>query len=239
MSRPVTANRFLNALPRDIQTEWLQHGQVVSVQSGDVVGSTAIGTPSAFFPISAVLAWVSWLSDGACSTIALIGREGMVSLKDLQGQGHQLVVLHAGEVLELPASLVEKSERMDPAVQMLSTDNLHALMAQASQTAVCNQHHSLPQRLMRLLQCVFERIETDTLRITQGQLAELLGTRRERVSHAASALEKLGLIQCARGQIRILDRSSLHKGQCECCLSMRLPRGYFTPEPSDCGSRSA
>jgi DNA-binding MarR family transcriptional regulator len=90
-------------------------------------------------------------------------------------------------------------------VRKLRTDNLQALISQASQTALCNQHHSLQQRLMRLLECIFERMGNESLRITQSQLANLLGTRRERVSHAAAALEDMGLIQRTRGQIRITD----------------------------------
>lgn len=234
-----TANRFLKALPQDIRQQWLEQGRVLTLQRGDIVSATSSDASFVFCPLNAVLAWVSWLRDGASGAIALIGREGMVCLKDLQGQGHQLVVLHAGQVLKLPASLVESSERLSPVVRKLRTDNLQALISQASQTALCNQHHSLQQRLMRLLECIFERMGSESLRITQSQLADLLGTRRERVSHAAAALEDMGLIQRTRGQIRITDLCRLHPGQCDCCVSMRLPRGYFTPEPSDCGSRSA
>lgn len=234
-----TANRLLKALPQDIRQQWLAQGRLLTLQRGDIVGATSSEAAWVYCPIHAVLAWVSWLRDGASSAIALIGREGMVSLKDLHGQGHQLVVLHPGQVLQVPASLVERSERLCPEVQKLSTENLQALMSQASQTALCNQHHNLQQRLMRLLECMFERIGRESLRITQSQLAELLGTRRERVSHAAAALQEMGLILCTRGQIRIMDRPGLQAGLCGCCTDMRTPLRGFKPEPSDCGSRSA
>lgn len=220
-----TANRFLNALPQELLAQWLGQGQILTLKSGDIVDTASRAGTSVFFPLNAVLAWVSWLSDGASSAIALIGSEGMVSLKDFQGEGHQLVVVHKGTVLRLPASLVESSERIRPAVLKLRTDNLHALMTQASQTAVCNQHHTLQQRLMRLLQCIFDRTEGHTLHITQSQLAELLGTRREGVSHAASMLQQMGWIRYSRGQIHLMDRTRAQSGLYAPCGCMHLPAG--------------
>ena len=52
--------------------------------------------------------------------------------------------------------------------------------------------------------------------MTQELIANMLGVRREGVTDAAGKLQKLGVIQYARGQITVLDRAKLEKLSCEC-----------------------
>ena len=66
-----------------------------------------------------------------------------------------------------------------------------ALMTQMSQTAVCN------------------RLHTVELVMTQELIANMLGVRREGVTHAAGRLQESGLISYVRGRITILDRRGL------------------------------
>jgi Mn-dependent DtxR family transcriptional regulator len=54
------------------------------------------------------------------------------------------------------------------------------------------------------------------LRLTQEFIAQMLGTRRSRVSEAAHMLQKSGLIRYSRGRITILDREGLEDFVCEC-----------------------
>lgn len=68
-----TANRFLKALPQDIRQQWLEQGRVLTLQRGDIVSATSSDASFVFCPLNAVLAWVSWLRDGASGAIALIG----------------------------------------------------------------------------------------------------------------------------------------------------------------------
>jgi hypothetical protein len=44
----------------------------------------------------------------------------------------------------------------------------------------------------------------------------MLGVRRTSVSLCAHALQKAGLIQYARGRIKILDRAGLKESACDC-----------------------
>jgi Mn-dependent DtxR family transcriptional regulator len=52
--------------------------------------------------------------------------------------------------------------------------------------------------------------------MTQELIANMLGVRREGVTEAALKLQKVGLIQYARGRITILDRKGLESRTCEC-----------------------
>jgi len=93
---------------------------------------------------------------------------------------------------------------------------MQALMTQATQTAVCNRHHSLDQQLCRWLLLSMDRLPTNQLIMTQELIANMLGVRREGVTEAAGKLQKDGLISYARGKIEILDRIGIEKRTCEC-----------------------
>jgi Mn-dependent DtxR family transcriptional regulator len=86
-----------------------------------------------------------------------------------------------------------------------------------AQTAVCNRHHSLDQQLCRWLLLSLDRLQgSEELVMTQELIANMLGVRREGVTEAALRLQKLGLIDYARGHITVTDRVGLEKRSCEC-----------------------
>lgn len=91
-----------------------------------------------------------------------------------------------------------------------------ALIAQTSQTAVCNQHHSLDQKMCRWLLMSVDRSFDNELLITQEAIGDLLGVRRESVTQIVGQFQKDGLIESSRGRIKLLDRSKLEKRVCEC-----------------------
>jgi CRP-like cAMP-binding protein len=91
-----------------------------------------------------------------------------------------------------------------------------ALMTQMSQTAVCNRLHTVEQQLCRWLLLSRDRLNTNELVMTQELIANMLGVRREGVTHAAQRLQENGLISYVRGRITILDRRGLQATVCEC-----------------------
>jgi len=91
-----------------------------------------------------------------------------------------------------------------------------ALITQMAQTAVCNRHHSLDQQLCRWLLLSMDRLSGNELVMTQELIANMLGVRREGVTHAALRLQEAGLIRYARGHITVLDRLGIEKRTCEC-----------------------
>ena len=91
-----------------------------------------------------------------------------------------------------------------------------ALITQITQTAACNLHHSIDQRLCRSLLLRLDLLPSDKVAITQEVLAFVLGVRREGVTEAAGKLLRLGVIEYVRGQITVLDRPQLEKLSCEC-----------------------
>ena len=121
-------------------------------------------------------------------------------------------------------------------LQHLALLYTQALIVQTSQMAVCNQHHSVEQRLCRWILMSMDRLQGDKMNVTQEQIALLLGVRRESVTVTAGALQKDGLISCARGSITIVDRPGLEERVCECyaavteeCERLLPPRHAHKP----------
>jgi CRP-like cAMP-binding protein len=98
---------------------------------------------------------------------------------------------------------------------------LQAELVQTCQSAGCNAHHEIPQRLSRWLLLCADRSESPTLHLTQEYLADMLGTVRTSVSLAAEGLQREGLIQYNRGKILISNRPGLEKRACECYRVVR------------------
>jgi Crp-like helix-turn-helix domain len=68
--------------------------------------------------------------------------------------------------------------------------------------------------------------------MTQDLIAHNLGVRREGVTEAALTLQRLGLIRCWRGHIRVLDRRGLERRACECDAAVRTEYDRLSPEPA-------
>ena len=55
------------------------------------------------------------------------------------------------------------------------------------------------------------RLGTDTLRVTQEQLAQAIGSAREAVTRTLKKLSQAGLVELFRGGVRLLDREGLEQ----------------------------
>ena len=85
-----------------------------------------------------------------------------------------------------------------------------------SQLAACNKLHEAEQRLARWLLMVRDRVQEDTLHLTQEFLAQMLGTQRTTVVMAAGALQRSGIITYTRGKITIQSVELLEDVACDC-----------------------
>ncbi|RYE60986.1 MAG: Crp/Fnr family transcriptional regulator, partial [Oxalobacteraceae bacterium] len=154
------------------------------------------------------------LENGASAEIAVVGNEGIVGISLFMGGGsspNRAVIQSEGQGFRLNAqALREEFQRAGP-VQHLLLRYTQALIAQMSQTAVCNRHHSLDQQLCRWLLLSLDRLSGDELVMTQQLISNMLGVRREGVTEAAMRLQAAGMIRYARGRITVLDRSALEK----------------------------
>ena len=74
----------------------------------------------------------------------------------------------------------------------------------------------MEQRLARWLLMCQDSVSSEMLPLTHEFIAQMLGSGRPTVTIAAGVLERAGLIQNARGSVRIVNRKRLEDAACEC-----------------------
>jgi CRP-like cAMP-binding protein len=204
------------------------------MELGKIVHQQHVPFDDVFFPTTSAVSLVSLLKDGSSAEIGLIGNEGMVGTSLLMGGGDaacQAVVQSAGEAYRLNVDFLKSEFERTPEVLHLLLRYVQSLMIQTAQTAICNRHHSVDQQLCRWLLLTLDRVSTNTVSMTQGLIAQMLGVRREGVALAAGKLQEAGLIQYGRGVITVLDRPGIEARSCECYATVRDETDRLVPMP--------
>ena len=223
-SAPARQNKLLAALP-DFELVRLQAKlEGVELQQGQALYESGSTISYVYFPTTALVSMVYEFEDGASAETAIVGDEGLVGIAVFMGGDSRLgraVVLRAGHAFRIPAHALKEEFQRAGALMHLLLRYTQALITQIAQTAACNRHHSLDQRLCRWLLLSLDRMEGNDVGMTQELIASMLCVRREGVTAAAQHLQKLGLVRCTRGHIAVLDRRGLEQRVCECYAVVR------------------
>jgi CRP-like cAMP-binding protein len=172
-----------------------------------------------YFPTTMIVSLLYVTENGASTELAITGYEGAVGIALFMGglsTNSRAVVQSEGHAYRLPAALLDQEFKRGGNMQWLLLRYTQALIAQMTQTAVCNRHHSLDQQLCRWLLISVDRLHSNTLKMTQQLIANMLGVRREGVTEAAGKLQADGAIRYSRGEITVTDRTTLEARVCEC-----------------------
>lgn len=155
--------------------------------------------------------------------IGLVGAEGVVGVSAMLGATesyNETMCQTGGKAHRLPVAAFKRVVEDAPRLRKLLLRYVHAFHVQVAQTAACNAHHALNQRLARWLLAAHDRSGTPELSLTQDLIAVMLGVRRATVSIAAGQLQMAGIIRYQHGRITILDRMGLENAACECYQSV-------------------
>ncbi|MET0210522.1 MAG: Crp/Fnr family transcriptional regulator [Burkholderiaceae bacterium] len=214
-----TANLLLGALTPEARDRWAPDLVHVELPLGLVLAEPNERIQFVYFPTTAIVSLLYVMNTGASAEVAVVGREGIVGISlFMSGSAttNQIVVQSAGQGFRLPAAALRREFERGGGTMRLLLHYTQALMAQMSQTAVCNRHHSLDEQLCRWLLLSLDRLPGDQLVMTQELIGNMLGVRREGVTEAANKLKSAGVIRYSRGRITVLDRIALEARTCEC-----------------------
>lgn len=212
-------NQLLASLPSAEFDLLAQHLEPVALALGDMLYEPHQQMHHAIFPTSAVVSLHYVTVDGATAEIAGVGHEGVVGIALFMGGDttpSSAVVQTAGLAYRLDRHLFEAAFERPGVMQGLLLRYAQALIAQVSQTAACNRHHSVDQQLCRWLLLALDRAPGRDLVMTQELVANMLGVRRESVTEAAGKLQQSGFIRYRRGHLTVVDRQGLESRACEC-----------------------
>ena len=221
----VSRNRLLALLPPE-SFAWLQpQMKAVELEQRQVLMSQDEPIPAVYFPESGWTSMIALLADGRSAEVGLVGSEDMVGLPLLLGgdsSAVEVMVQAPGTALRLNADAFHLALQQIPALQPLLLRYALAFQHQITQTAACNGHHALDQRLARWLLMAHDRAEGDEFPMTQEFLALMLCVHRPGVTVAARLFQQAGLVRYGRGQMVVTDREGLEATACECYGAVRM-----------------
>lgn len=176
------------------------------------------------FPQEGVYSVILRMKDGHQVEAVSIGSEGMLgSSAFLLGtrSPFDTIAQIAGSTLTLPAKALIAAARDHAEIDELLRKYTVFEQRHAHQSAACNALHHVEQRLARWLLVSHDRVEGDSLSLTQEYIAAMLGIRRQSVSLVAHELQRKGLIRYSRGTVVVGDRPGLEHQSCECYAVVR------------------
>jgi CRP-like cAMP-binding protein len=212
-------NHLLAALPAREFDALKVHLELVPMPLGQLLYEPGGQLRYAYFPTTSIVSLHYVTESGASAETAGVGNEGVVGVALFMGgdtTSSSAVVQTAGQAYRLEGQMLKQEFNRGGFLQRLLLRYTQALMTHMGQSAACNRHHSLEQRLCRWLLLTLDRSVSDELVMTQELVATMLGVRREGITEATGNLQRAGFISNRRGLIAIVDRAGLEAAACEC-----------------------
>jgi CRP-like cAMP-binding protein len=212
-------NLILGAL-RDKEYEHLYPNlEPIALAQGKTLYGAGDTVLHAYFLLSGMISLVSITEDGKAIEVGMVGNEGMVGLPIVLGFNIMPYLV----VTQLPATALRiRTDRLKAEFNLggqfhdLLLRYTYTLIRQLSQSASCNMFHTVKERFCRWLLIARDRVQSDTLYLTQEFLSQMIGAPRTSVTTIAGSLQSEGLVNYRRGKIVILDAAGLESASCEC-----------------------
>ncbi len=218
------ANHFLTALPQKDLRLLQPDLRLVEYPRGMALNEPGQQLEDVLFIESGMVSLLTTMSDGAAIENATLGRESIVGVLGALGSHRsnmRAIVQIAATAWRIRASEFRDATDKSRPLRQLVLRSSELLLAQVQQTAACNALHSAERRLCRWILQVRDRVDSDTIELTQDFLAQMLAVRRPTVTLIAQGLQSAGMISYRRGRIEILDREALERQACECLNAIR------------------
>lgn len=212
-------NKLLTSLAGPDFATLLPHLEPVALNVGDELYSFGRDIEVVYFPETAVLSQVSYLSDGSATEVAVVGNEGVVGLSALfesQPSLYWTKVTIGGTALRASVHSLRDEFKRGKSFQERVLEYASSYLNQVSQRVVCNSRHRLEERLCTWLLLLHDRAQGAPLTLTHEQIAERLGARRAGITSFCNLLREKQAIAYQRGVISKVNRDLLEEWACEC-----------------------
>lgn len=229
-------NLWLSALPAADRKRIEPHLNERPFTQGQMLYDAGEALDEVWFPLNGVVSLMTVLSEDHMVETAAIGREGLVGVTcgPLNARASSRAIAQLdGSAACCPADVFSDALSRSEAMRQALSRFTESLFAQVQQTAACNAQHRLDERMARWLLTLHDRADGDRVRLTQSDIAGMLGVRRATVSEVGSEIEDKGLIRRGRGWIEVLDRPGLEKASCGCyALISSVMKDLGVPRPN-------
>jgi CRP-like cAMP-binding protein len=176
-------------------------------------------TPFVYFPDDGVVSLLTVLENGMAVELGHVGREGMVDISvflGLEASESRIIIQVPGSAQRMDSKRFRKHVDALPGLRRIMGAYVLEFFTMVAQTTACNRQHTIQQRFARWVLMTQDRTARDEFPITQEFLAEMLGVTRSKVTSAAGAMRRRGLIDYRRGLMTVENRARLETAACEC-----------------------
>jgi CRP-like cAMP-binding protein len=212
-------NHLIERLPRQARSRLIAVCERIPLILGEVLCEPGKATRHLYFPVEGFISLVAPLDGKPVLEVGMVGREGMLGAQLALGVATvplHAVVQGAGSAWRVGTAAFRVELARSPALQRTLNRYLYVLMAQLAGSAACLRFHQIGPRLARWLLMSQDRAHADQFHVTHEFLAYMLGVRRVGITAAAGVLQRSGLIEYHRGEMKVLSRGGLEAAACGC-----------------------
>jgi CRP-like cAMP-binding protein len=218
-ARQSFANGILAELPKALLDKISPHLRLVDLRRDEYLYQPEDRIDYIYFPETAVFSEYQMLDDGRTIEIAMMGKESVIGVASMFGPCTAVnwaQVCAAGTAMKIESELFRRVAGTESAVKAMLNDQINSYIRSISHKVICNTHHSVEERLCSWLLMFSDRCVAGPLKLTQEQIARVLGVYRPSITCIAGDLKHRGLIDYVRGKINIRDRDGLIRSACAC-----------------------
>lgn len=215
-----THNRLLQALPVGDLQALRPYLVMVELKAKQTLHHSGTPMEYIYFIESGLVSVSAKASPSKWVEVWLIGSEGMTGVPALLGDADdppfRRVVQVGGSAYRISRSDLQEAVESSHLLHAILLKYTQFVLLQTSQSAVCEAHHSLQQRLCRWLLLARDGLEREDIPLTHQMLARLLGVRRASITECLQVLEAEAALENTRARIRVEDPEKLESLACSC-----------------------
>ena len=219
----LTSNKVLSSLPSAERQRLASNLEVIDLTGGQVLCKRGEELRYVYFPVSALVTFLSAVGEYAEFAVGMTGREGICNVTCALGSylsPFKTLVQCPGLALRMKAQVFVREFQESTAFRNQVLKFVFGLNVQMAQNAACTRFHYIDQRLAHWLLMTRDRLASDHFNMTHEELSNYLGVRRVGVTNSAKMLKARKLINYNRGAIEIVDAGGLQAMSCACYAMM-------------------
>lgn len=212
-------NRMIAQLPSADRKRLLAACEPIQLVLSEVLCERGEPSRNVYFPVDGFISLVAQIDNHPGLEVGMVGREGMFGAHHALGvvtEPLRALVQGPGAAWRIGAAAFRRELAESAALQTSLNRYLYVLMAQLASSAGCLRFHVIGPRLARWLLMTQDRAHADHFHVTHEFLSYMLGVRRVGITAAAGKLQRSGLVEYRRGEMKVLDRAGLEAAACSC-----------------------
>lgn len=225
-------NSLLAALPAAEYERLAGHLKEMVLERGLVMHESDTPAQYVYFLDDGVASLSVSSEEGKELMVSIVGNEGVVGERAIFKKGVFIIrceMLTNGTGHRMRPEVFDSEFNRGETLHQLVLNRMEARITEMAQTSLCNQMHTIEQRLARWLLTLADRLHSEQLHVTQEHMSNMVGVRRASITNAVETLRADNLIESARGSITILDRAKMEAHACECYGVIREAIKTFSP----------